>query len=89
MLLKLENIIVFTTVFISYFNARRIIDALWLCVCGLHQWAVLRVSYIHIYLFRFGSYLVANIGRRWVAKVRRGIGEFPRGIADVMGKCFD
>ncbi len=44
--------------------------------------------YIYIYIYRFRSYLVANIGRRWVTKIRRGIGEFPQGIVDVMGKCL-
>jgi hypothetical protein len=45
MLLKLENIIVFNIVFISYFKAQCIIDVLFLCVCGLRQRAALRVSY--------------------------------------------
>jgi hypothetical protein len=45
MLLKLENIIVFTMYFLSYFKARCIIDAPCLSVCGLHQRAALRVSY--------------------------------------------
>ena len=44
MLLKLVNIIVFTIVFISYFKARRIVDAPCLYVGGLHQQAALRVS---------------------------------------------
>ena len=43
MLLKLENIVVL--LFISYFKAQCIVDALCLCVCGLHQRAALRVSY--------------------------------------------
>ncbi len=43
--LTLENIVVFTIVFISYFKARPIVDAPCLCVCGSHQQAVLRVSH--------------------------------------------
>jgi hypothetical protein len=41
--IKLENLLFL--LFISYFKARRIVDAPCLCVCGLHQRAVLRVSY--------------------------------------------
>jgi hypothetical protein len=35
----------FCCVFISYFKARFIVDALCLSVCGLHQQGALRVSY--------------------------------------------
>jgi hypothetical protein len=41
MSLKIDNIIVFTIVFISYFKAPRIIDVLCLSVCGLRQRAAL------------------------------------------------
>jgi hypothetical protein len=37
MLLKLENIIVFTTIFISYFKARRIVGVPGLCVFQLQM----------------------------------------------------
>jgi hypothetical protein len=43
--LKLENIIVFPIVFISYFKSQCIVGVLCLCFCGLHQRAALRVSY--------------------------------------------
>ncbi len=46
MSLKLENSLFFYYVFISYFKARRIVYAPCLSVCGLHQWAVLRLHMI-------------------------------------------
>jgi hypothetical protein len=39
-----EKILLFLLI-ISYFKARRIVDAPCLCVCGLHQRAALRLSY--------------------------------------------
>ncbi len=45
MLLKLENIIIFTTYYSCYFKARRIVDVPCMGVCGLRQWAASRVLY--------------------------------------------
>jgi hypothetical protein len=40
--LKLKKILL-VLLFISYFKARGIVDAPHLCICGLRQWAALRV----------------------------------------------
>jgi hypothetical protein len=43
--IKTREYYCFYYLFISYFNTQRIVDVLCLSVCGLHQQAVLRVSY--------------------------------------------